>query len=138
MKIELTILVFLSTIAFAFSSNAGSVLDDDLDNVPNAFDNCTSIANGPADACNQVDSDQDGYGNDCDADYNQDTFVNTDDFALFLSCFVGFSSLAIVDHDCDGFCTVGDFAAFLQGFTSAPPQIGPTGLMCGMSVPCLP
>jgi len=138
MKIKLIMLVSLFALGFAFSATAGSVADGDSDAVPNVFDNCDALANGPAEGSNQVDSDQDGYGNACDADYTQDTFVDTNDFAIFLAAFTGATPNAATDHDGDGFTNVNDFATFLAGFTSAVPQIGSTGLSCGMVVPCLP
>jgi len=137
MKIKLIMLVSLFALGFAFSATAGSVTDTDTDAVPDVFDNCDALANGPAQGSNQVDSDQDGYGNACDADYNQDTFVNVQDFGDFLSSFTGTFD-PNTDHDGDGFTTVADFGTFLSGFTATPPQIGPTGLTCGMTIPCLP
>ena len=45
--------------------------DTDGDNILNYRDNCLEIAN-----TNQIDTNQDGYGNKCDADYNNDGMVN--------------------------------------------------------------
>jgi hypothetical protein len=137
MKIKLIMLVGLFALGLAFSATAGSVVDTDSDSVPDTFDNCSSLGNGPADGSNQVDSDQDGYGNACDADYNQDTFVNTGDFSTFLASFTGTFD-PDTDHDGDGFCTVGDFSTFLAGFTASAPQIGPSGLSCAGTAPCTP
>src|SRR5688500_1997304 len=44
--------------------SVGQYLDSDGDSVVDAFDNCTAVANA-----NQLDSDGDGYGNACDADF---------------------------------------------------------------------
>jgi hypothetical protein len=137
MKIKLIMLVGLFTLGFAFSATAGSTADADTDLVPDVFDNCSALANGPGEGSNQVDSDQDGYGNACDADYNQDTFVTSSDFGAFLAAFTGTANSA-TDHDGDGFTTVSDFSVFLAGFTSAAPQIGPSGLSCAGTAPCLP
>ena len=66
MKIKLIMLVGLFALGLAFSATAGSVVDGDSDSVPDSFDNCSGLANGPADGSNQVDSDQDGGITDSD------------------------------------------------------------------------
>ena len=45
--------------------------DTDNDTIPDYFDNCTYIANGPAQDSDQIDSDLDGFGNACDYDFMQ-------------------------------------------------------------------
>jgi hypothetical protein len=61
-------------------------LDTDGDGVPDlggvqGFDNCTIVPNGPAlgDDLDQRDTNDDGFGNICDADLNNDGFVNAYD-----------------------------------------------------------
>jgi hypothetical protein len=138
MKIKLIMLVGLFTLGFAFSATAGSVTDTDTDLVPDVFDNCDELANGPAEGSNQVDSNQDGYGNACDADYNNDTFTDVTDFGVFLASFTGTFD-ADTDHNGDGFCNVGDFSTFLAFFTApAADQVGPSGLACAGTIPCTP
>jgi len=141
MKIKLIMLVSLFAFGLALNANAGAVVDSDTDLVPDAFDNCVARANGPAEGSNQVDGDQDGYGNACDADYDNDVNaeVNTLDFAIFLTAFTG-GPTTVTDHDGDGSTTTIDFATFLGAFqTVAPtPQIGPSGLACAGTVPCVP
>ena len=140
MKIKLIMLVGLFTLGFAFSATAGSTTDTDTDLVPDVFDNCDQLANGPGEGSNQVDSDQDGYGNACDADYTGDTFVDTGDFAVFLNSFTGTVN-PDTDHDGDGFCNTADFAVFLAGFTANSnglTSVGPSGLSCAGTAPCLP
>src|SRR5262249_40248903 len=51
--------------------------DADSDGVPDHADNCVAIPNP-----SQLDSNQDGYGNACDADYNNDGAVGAPDFVL--------------------------------------------------------
>lgn len=56
--------------------------DEDGDGIADATDNCTAVANA-----NQQDSDGDGLGNICDADLNNDCFVNSADLGLFRAAF---------------------------------------------------
>jgi len=142
MKLKLIMLVSLFAFGFALNANAGAVTDGDSDLVPDAFDNCSAKANGPGEGSNQVDSDLDGYGNACDADYNQDgnERVLVDDFGIFLAAFTG-GPTTVSDHDGDGFTRVSDFSTFLAAFQQAvgDPQVGPSGLACaGVTVPCVP
>lgn len=124
------ILVLVPAVAIAVS-------DDDGDLVPNAFDNCSTTPNGPNDASNQVDSDLDGYGNACDADYSNDQAVTGLDYATFLATVAGPGD--VTDHDGNGIVTLTDFNVYLSYFaglnSSAP---GPSGLACAGTVPCVP
>lgn len=139
MKLKLTILVSLLAFGFALNANAGAVTDGDSDLVPDSFDNCSSLANGPGETSNQVDSDQDGYGNACDTDYNNDGMTTTTDFAsFFLPAFTLTTPNPSTDHNGDGLTTTVDFTTFLAQFQSPPGAPGPSGLGCAGTVPCLP
>ena len=142
--LKLNLIMFISLIAFAFamSANAGVIEDSDTadgsallgfaagtpspDLIPDVFDNCLTLPNGPLqEPNNQIDSDNDGCGNRCDADYNQ-TFdtVDFDDFVLFLAAFGG-PGLNIFDHNFSGgVIDFDDFSIFLQLF-GGPPGPGP-------------
>ena len=85
------------------------------------------MPNGPLDPADQFDSDADGYGNVCDADYNQDGFTTTLDFAIFLPAFAGLTSNPDTDHNGDGFTTTLDFPFYLDAFTGVSPPVGPSG-----------
>lgn len=126
---------FISMIAalFVAGSATAQISDSDGDLVPDAFDNCRDDANGPAQTSNQVDTDTDGYGNACDADYDNDFAVTAGDFGIFLGTFGGTGDLT--DHDGDGSITPADFAVFLGQFPGAP---GTSGLACAGTVPCTP
>jgi YD repeat-containing protein len=50
--------------------------DTDGDGVPDQTDNCTLVSNA-----NQRDTDQDGFGNICDPDFNQNKIVDPADFS---------------------------------------------------------
>jgi hypothetical protein len=111
---------------FSLSSTAGSITDTDGDSVPDAYDNCTTRANGPAlGAYNQADTDGDGFGNNCDADYDQGGVVLGGDFSALLG---GFGSAnANLDLTGDGLILGDDFSYLLVSFGQVP---GPSGLAC--------
>jgi len=119
------------------SAQAGSVVDSDSDLVPDPFDNCSVLANGPNELSNQVDTDTDGYGNACDADYSNDGFTTTLDFVTFLMAFTGTAPNLATDHNGDGATTTLDFQTYLLAFQGVQP-LGPSGLACAGTVPCLP
>jgi len=145
MKLKLALLVGLFAFGFALSANAGAITDTDNDLVPDQFDNCRVVANGPNQTTNQVDSDLDGYGNRCDADYhNPPTGPNNlattaGDFGFFLGTF-GTNSLGQTDHDGNGTITAADFGIFLSKFSAvgAANAPGPSGLACSGTIPCTP
>lgn len=56
--------------------------DTDGDGIPDSRDNCILVPNK-----DQLDTDGDGYGNACDADLNNDGFVNSLDLALMRNQF---------------------------------------------------
>ena len=132
MKLKLIMLVSLFAFGFAMSANAGAVVDGDGDLVPDAFDNCLTLSNGPGESSNQVDSDQDGYGNACDADYDNDALndVTLLDYGVFLAAFTG-GPTTVSDHDGDGDTDLLDFGYFLGQFQLPGfPKVGPSGLAC--------
>jgi hypothetical protein len=133
MKIRLTLLVSLFTVGFALSASAGAVTDTDADLVPDAFDNCSADQNGPGQASNQVDTDVDGFGNVCDADFNNDNGVDGGDFGLFVAAFN--STTALYDLTGDGQVDGADFGRFVALFNAVP---GPSGLACAGTIPCTP
>ena len=135
MKLKLIMLVSLLAFGFAMSATAGNVTDTDGDLVPDGFDNCDVVPNGPNQGSNQVDSDQDGYGNACDADYDNNNAVTATDFGPFIAA-LGTSNDPDTDHDGNGQTTALDFSVFLSQLTQGFP--GTSGLACAGSIPCLP
>jgi hypothetical protein len=124
----------LFSILLAGLATAGNVIDTDADLVPDQFDNCRIRSNGPNQAPNnQVDGDLDGYGNRCDADYNNDMEVNGGDFGRFVAAFN--TADPIVDLSGDGFVNGADFGLFLSNFGKLA---GPSGLACAGTIPCTP
>lgn len=102
-------------------------LDTDGDGIADASDNCTQIANA-----NQRDTNQDGYGNLCDADLNNDLIVNAIDLGLFKNCYLKTSADAQcprpqdADINGDGNVNALDLGLFKALYLKAP---GPRGLV---------
>lgn len=114
----------LLTIGLSGTSFAGSIVDADGDGVPDTFDNCVNIDNGPLQAtgsCNgQEDADLDGYGNPCNADWNSDGLVGGADFLAFSASFGSTPASGnwnpVVDSNCDNIIGGGDFLLFSAQF----------------------
>ncbi len=92
--------------------------DSDGDGVEDFEDNCLAVMNA-----SQCDSDGDGFGNHCDADFNNNGFVNFADLGLLRIGFFGDSEApdySELDLNCDGAINAGDLASFKTLFGSAP------------------
>lgn len=122
-------LVAIFAVGFAPMAMAGSIVDTDADGVPDVFDNCTLLKNGPtaqeanSPGCDsQRDTNGDGFGNRCDADFNQSGDVQLDDF-LDIITFLGGND-ADHDLDCDDTVQLSDFLLTIGFLGSA---VGPAG-----------
>lgn len=93
-------------------------VDSDSDGVPDASDNCTLRSN-PA----QTDTDNDGYGNICDPDYDNNRVVNFNDFILMRSAF--FKVDQNIDLDGNGIVNFADMGILRQMLYQEP---GPSGV----------
>lgn len=125
MNFKVILLTGLFAFGFAMTAGAGSIVDTDSDSIPDVFDSCLDEPNGPAQASNQIDTDGDGFGNPCDADFNQNGVVDPNDFSQIIMNFNTASPL----HDLNGNGVVdpADFAKVIDTFNEAP---GPSGLGC--------
>lgn len=106
-----------------YTSASGILLsasDDDLDGNSAATDNCTLVAN-----IGQIDADADGFGNACDADYNNDCIVNVLDLGILRAGF--FSADPVVDLNGDGVVNVVDLGMLRTRFFHPP---GPSATGC--------
>ena len=92
-------------------------VDSDGDGVDDSFDNCIEHANA-----DQRDSNADGFGNRCDADFNGDLITNVIDLGYLRSVF--FSADQDADLDGDGSVNVIDLGIFRSLFFRPP---GPAG-----------
>ncbi len=104
--------------------------DTDADTVPDSSDNCVVEFNST-----QEDADQDGYGNICDADFDNDHTVGNSDIPILGLTFSnsGSPSTRETDLDVDGVTGIADVLLFRSFFGGAP---GPSGLSCAGTTPC--
>ena len=91
--------------------------DSDGDGVPDVLDNCTLALNP-----DQIDVDGDGFGNQCDADFNNDCIVNALDLGQLKQKF--FTSDPLVDMNGDGVVNALELGLLKQAFFEPP---GPSG-----------
>jgi hypothetical protein len=136
--------------------------DTDGDGIPNRFDNCRYLVNGPLAgpvSCyctvnkdglctvvpaaivgfDQVDTDGDGNGNPCDGDLNNDTTVNSSDqLVLNTDLKTGSSTPGSgSDMNCDGAVNSTDQTLLNGQLKIGAP--GPSGLWCaGTGTPAAP
>jgi arylsulfate sulfotransferase len=101
-----------------YASNVRMFFDSDQDGVLDNLDNCTFVAN-----VDQRDTDQDGFGNICDPDLNNDGVVDYNDGLIFVQRFQ--SSDADADFDGDGVVTWPDLQILIDRYFTAP---GPSGI----------
>ncbi|HEY8154067.1 MAG TPA: hypothetical protein VII72_08070, partial [Myxococcota bacterium] len=108
------------------------ILDSDGDGDPDRHDNCLSVPNA-----DQIDTNQDGFGNRCDADYDDNGAVGAPDFTQLLNAYLSSAGDpeydADIDADSDGVIGPRDFAVLRIYYLQLP---GPSGLACAGSIPC--
>ena len=126
MNLKNVLTASLCALALAFSASAGSITDGDGDLIPDVFDNCLTIDNGPGDAQNQVDFNGDGFGNICDGDFDGDLDTDLTDFNLFVADFLN-PVTSQFDLDNSGDTGLDDFNIFI-GLFLAPPGPGSTAI----------
>lgn len=131
-------------LVFAIASPAAAQ-DSDGDGIDDAEDNCTAKANGSLppgpdqERVLQRDTDLDGFGNVCDADFNNDGVKGGPDLVLWWASFgasIGDPNYdPEVDMNGDGVVGAPDLGLFAQQPFGGPP--GPSGLACaGATTPC--
>ena len=102
-------------------------LDRDGDTIIDACDNCLLVSN-----TNQLDADNDGYGNVCDTDLNNDGITNAADLAHLKSVF--FTTDPIADITGDGIVNAADLAILKGNFFKPPgPGMPELGAIVGAS-----
>lgn len=116
-KVQISGVQLVSHLVRAIPLSAAYDADDD--GVANDVDNCLAAAN-PL----QRDTDGDGFGNLCDADFNNDGVVNFVDLGQMKAVF--FSNDADADLNGDGFVNFGDLGIMKLRFFLPP---GPSALV---------
>ena len=105
------------TLALSITMSAHAV-DTDGDLVDDSIDNCPYVQNGPNDPSNQVDTDNDGFGNRCDCDFTQDLQYLGDDVVLLYAAFN--TAQELYDIDGDGFVLGSDVIICSNQFGGPP------------------
>jgi len=129
----LATMIFGALISFPIASFAGLAPDTDGDGIPDVLDKCMNDSRNAALTC---DSDQDGYGNVCDGDFNQSNTVTSADYSMFFVPRLGKTDTGRgEDMNCSaGTVTSADYSMFFV------PQLGKTpgasGLACAGTIPC--
>ena len=135
MKVGLPTMTIVGAL-IGFSIAAFAAPDQDSDGIPDVLDKCMADSRNAVSTC---DTDQDGYGNVCDGDFNQNGMVTASlDYEMIFvpDILVGQDS----GHGTDMNCTLGVQATDLTMFfapqfrTTGKP--GPSGLACAGVVPC--
>jgi subtilisin family serine protease len=99
-------------------NSSPTALDSDLDGIADVCDNCTLVANAA-----QRDTDGDGYGNRCDADFDNDGTVSFQDVVQFINAFG--TNDPDADFDGDGYVNFFDVVVLLHAYLAPP---GPSAL----------
>ncbi|MEO1573953.1 MAG: thrombospondin type 3 repeat-containing protein [Pseudomonadota bacterium] len=98
-----------------------AMLDADGDGIEDPQDNCLFVPNA-----DQLDTDEDGFGNLCDADFSNNCIVNVQDLGLFRTAF--FSTDPLYDLNQDGTVNFVDLGRLRALFLQPP---GPSGVTSG-------
>lgn len=106
--------------AVQFSGEVAAT-DTDGDGIPDASDNCTQVANA-----NQRDTDNDGFGNLCDPDFNQNRVVDPTDLSRLKSWLGKASPNGHEDLNGNGIVDPADFS-IAKNYLGKPP--GPSGMV---------
>jgi hypothetical protein len=134
MKVGLLATMMLGAL-IAYPTASFAVPDIDGDGIPDVLDKCVIDSRNATLSC---DTDQDGYGNVCDGDFNQNGMVtgSLDFEMIFLADWnAGVDSGRGTDMNCTSGVTSMDYTRFFV------PQLaggkpGPSGLACAGSIPC--
>ena len=107
--------------------NVAGIADTDGDGVVDNVDNCILVPNGTllpdAGGNSQLDTDDDGYGNICDPDFDNNETVDLADLEYLQSAFFG--SDPLTDLDGDGKTDFSDMTILKSMLFGSP---GPSGL----------
>ena len=133
MNLKYIFLAGLFAIGFAFLATAGTIFDTDGDLIPDVFDNCSELENGPnhPEGNNQTDVDGDGFGNACDCDHIGGAsagFVLGVDLLDQFFAFNNTPTSALHDLTGDGFVLGDDILECFTEFNVGVPGPGDTAI----------
>ncbi len=111
------VLILLLLASFHITANTANTADQDDDGIEDSEDNCIEVTN-PA----QRDSNEDGYGNRCDADLDGNLVVNSADFILLRNRM--YSDDPDADLNGDGMVNLADYILLRDQLNQLP---GPSG-----------
>ena len=118
----------------ANGNGVGDLCEDaDDDGVIDLGDNCVlgGEYGGKRTNPDQCDRDEDGFGNLCDGDYDNNLWMGLSDLIILSRAYPSqegdFNWNPIVDMNCDGGVGVMDYVLFMNQTSGAP---GPSGLFC--------
>jgi thrombospondin type 3 repeat protein len=132
----LATMIFGALIGYPIASLAGLAPDADSDGVPDVLDKCMLDARNVGQA--SCDTDQDGYGNVCDGDFNNNGTTNTQDFTMYFAPQLKSSipDSRGTDMNCNGTVNTQDFTMYFAPKLKSGTGGGPSGLACAGTVPC--
>jgi hypothetical protein len=125
----------VAIMTLAFLPSMARAVDTDGDTIDDADDNCILVANGPNEgpSANQLDSDEDGFGNACDGDFDQDGYVEGLDAIFYFDTCLGGSPVDECDLTGDGASGFADDTLVFSVLWNQ--QVGPSGLACATIPP---
>lgn len=131
----LTAMIFALMVGFPIASMAGLAPDADGDGIPDVLDNCDQVANAGVGTGGNCDTNQDGFGNMCDADLDQTGVVNVKDLGVWRAQnALGAGGNLAADMDCSGVINVKDLGRWRS--INADPSLFSSGLSCAGTIPC--
>ena len=125
----------LLALAVSISGFAGNGHDIDFDGLFDFNDTCVVLPNGPllqTGSCNSnEDTDNDGFGNPCDLDVNNNGAVDLIDLS---NNFLTQGAIGTAhDYNCNGAVDLLDLS---ESFLRQGELPGPSGLACAGTIPC--
>lgn len=130
-------IALIATLGISTVALAGMSVDTDGDGIYDVLDNCSALYQDTG-AGQDCDTDDDGYGNLCDGDFDNDYSTIPFDYAnYFVPDFIaGSDSGTGTDMDCDTFVIPFDYSSYWVPQFTGPGKPGPSGLNCAGTVPC--
>jgi len=129
-------IALIATLGFSAMALAGMSEDNDLDGIYDVLDNCSALYQDTT-IGQDCDTDDDGYGNMCDGDFDNGLTTDSGDFSIWFADYDpnGTDSGSGTDMDCGGTVDSGDFSMWFNQYNGSG-MPGESGLHCAGTVPC--